>query len=120
MKTILGILLFTVNVYAGGDGCEPTTIVKIVEKIVYVERLQEIPIEIQVQDKRKNMINVLVANGPSNKLNYNVVSPTSVQTTHEAENLIGLQYLRQTDSGLTLGAFGLSNSALGVSLGWGF
>lgn len=111
---ILTLLLGNVVVHAGGpDYCEPVVIIQ--EKIVYVDRVQEVPIEISVPDKKKNRLSVLVLNGPDNNVSL-TSTPTSATINHDDENAIGLLYQRDLGP-LTLGVFGTSKDDVGVSLG---
>jgi len=117
MKTILGILLFTVNAFAGAnESCEP--------RIVYIERTVEIEKEVyfhtetkvKVDITRKNRLSLLGGYGPTDNLKYQVLSPSSVQVENVNRANLGLMY--QKDLGkLTVGVFGLTNETMGLSLG---
>ena len=123
LKSLLIIILIGLNsslVYAGGGipECEPQ--IKIVEKIVYVEKIQEIPIEIEIPRDitRKNRLSLLVLNGPSNSVSVDV-TPTSTTIKHEDKNALGGQFMRD------LGRFNVliqgdtnRNVGLGVGINW--
>lgn len=120
LKRLLIIILIGLNsslVYAGGGipECEPQ--IKIVEKIVYVEKIQEIPIEIEIPRDitRKNRLSLLVLNGPSNSVSVDV-TPTSTTIKHEDKNALGVMYQRDFKR-LSLGTFTDTNKNIGVSLG---
>ena len=120
----MAITLFAINCLishakAGGpEVCEPQ--IKIVEKIVYVEKIQEIPIEIEIPRDitRKNRLSLLVLNGPSNSVSVDA-TPTSTTIKHEDKNALGGQYMRD------LGRFNVliqgdtnRNVGLGVGINW--
>ena len=108
------ITIITNICFAGGDGCpEPTVVYK--ERIVYVDRIQEVPIEIQKDVTKKNRLSLMLADGPSDKVSLTTTS-TSATIKHESDTLLGVQYQRDFNR-LTLGVFGLSNDTVGVSVG---
>lgn len=123
LKSLLIIILIGLNsslVYAGGGipECEPQ--IKVVEKIVYVEKISEIPIEIEIPRDvtRKNRLSLLVLNGPSNSVSVDT-TPTSTTIKHEDKNALGGQYSRD------LGRFNIliqgdtnRNVGLGVGINW--
>lgn len=115
---ILTILLGNVVVHAGGNElCEPTIVYK--ERIVYVDKIVEVPEEIIfVKNAKKNRLSLLLLNGPSDNVSL-TTTPTSATIRHGAKNAVGAQFMRD------LGRFnvliqGDSNSNVGIGLGVNF
>jgi len=102
---------------AGGpEYCEPVIIEKVVEKIVYVTKTVEMPIEITKEVTKKNRVSLLGGYGPTDNLKYQVLSPSLVQVENVNRANLGLMYQRDLGK-LTVGAFGLTNETMGLSLG---
>lgn len=100
--------------HAGGDElCEPVVVYK--EKIVYVDKVVEVPKEIIFKPANKNRLSLLVLNGPDNNVSTST-TPGNVTVKHKPEMAAGASFTRDVGR-LTLGVFGTTQQSGGLSIG---